>query len=199
MLSCDLGYVEALERFGLFPRKTRSRAAYMSKLKLFLPLILLVFILAWAVPELLKAIPDRYVMRLPEPLRQLGLPESHAAILPTVEHPIAVQNLLLSTPENRDIGADAHRRWHLLHRKPAYLPTNQPTTANKRQQNRTPSPPPPHQFRCRRPLHGLWRLRAVWMVFSINSNHGTIVVRPHWLWLLPFSETMFAKVKQPRY
>ncbi len=79
----------------------------MSKLKLFLPLILLVFVLAWAVPELLKAIPDRYVMRLPEPLRQLGLPESHAAILPTVEHPIAVQNLLLSTPENRGVGADA--------------------------------------------------------------------------------------------
>ncbi len=73
----------------------------MSKLKLFLPLILLVFVLVWAVPELLKAMPDRYVMRLPEPLRQMGLPESHAAILPTVEHPIAVQNLLLTTPDSR--------------------------------------------------------------------------------------------------
>lgn len=78
----------------------------MSKLKLFLLLILLVFILAWAVPTLLKALPDRYVMRLPEPLRQLGLPESHAAILPTVEHPIAVQNLLLSTPEIPEVKAD---------------------------------------------------------------------------------------------
>ena len=41
-------------------------------------------------------------MRLPEPLQKLGLPESHAAILPTVEHPVAVQNLLLSTAEKQE-------------------------------------------------------------------------------------------------
>ena len=74
----------------------------MSKLKTFLPLILLLIILVWAVPSILKAMPDRYVMRLPEPLQKLGLPESHEAILPTVEHPVAVQNLLLSTAEKQE-------------------------------------------------------------------------------------------------
>ncbi len=74
----------------------------MSRLKLFLPLILLLFVLVWAVPAILRAIPDRYVMRLPEPLQKMGLPESHAAILPTVEHPEAVQNLLLSTIEEHE-------------------------------------------------------------------------------------------------
>jgi hypothetical protein len=71
----------------------------MSKLKLFLPLIILLAILVWAVPAILKAMPDRYVMRLPEPLQKMGLPDSHVAILPTVEHPVAVQSLLLSAAE----------------------------------------------------------------------------------------------------
>jgi tetratricopeptide (TPR) repeat protein len=75
----------------------------MSKFKFILPLILLLIILVWAVPTVLKAMPDRYVMRLPEPLQKIGLPESHAAILPTVEHPVEVQNLLLSTAERDEI------------------------------------------------------------------------------------------------
>ena len=74
----------------------------MSKLKLILPLILLLLILVWAVPAALKAMPDRYVMRLPEPLQKLGLPGNDVALLPTVEHPVEVQNLLLSTAEKRE-------------------------------------------------------------------------------------------------
>ena len=74
----------------------------MRKLRLLLPLILLLVILVWAVPAILKAMPDRYVMRLPEPLQKLGLPENQVAILPTIEHPVAVQNLLISTAEIPD-------------------------------------------------------------------------------------------------
>ncbi len=74
----------------------------MSRLKLFLPLILLLAILVWAVPAILKAMPDRYVMRLPEPLQKIGLPGNHAPILPTVEHPVEVQKLLLFTVEEQE-------------------------------------------------------------------------------------------------
>lgn len=63
--------------------------------KRLLPLLILLILLIWAVPALLKAMPDRYVMRLPEPLQQIGLPESKAALLPTVERPSETQNLLL--------------------------------------------------------------------------------------------------------
>lgn len=68
----------------------------MSKVKLLIPLILILVILVWAVPAILKAMPDRYVMRLPEPLQKLGLPENEEALLPTVERPVEVQNLLLA-------------------------------------------------------------------------------------------------------
>ena len=36
-----------------------------------------------SIPAILKAMPSRYVARLPEPLQQLGLPETSAPILPT--------------------------------------------------------------------------------------------------------------------
>ncbi len=72
----------------------------MSKIKYFLPLLILAIVLIWAVPSILKAMPDRYIMRLPEPLQKLGLPENEVALLPTVARPAEVQNLLLaeSTP-----------------------------------------------------------------------------------------------------
>ena len=68
----------------------------MSKIKVFLPLLLLLIVLIWAVPSILRAMPDRYVMRLPEPLQKLGLPENEVALLPTVARPAGVQNLLLA-------------------------------------------------------------------------------------------------------
>jgi tetratricopeptide (TPR) repeat protein len=74
----------------------------MGKLKILIPVILVVAALAWAVPAILKAMPDRYVIRLPEPLQQLGLPEERAAILPTVERPVAAQNLLIPINEKQE-------------------------------------------------------------------------------------------------
>ena len=67
----------------------------MDRLKLLIPILFLVAILIWAVPEILKAMPDRYVARLPEPLQKLGLPEEQAALLPTVSSPAAANTLLL--------------------------------------------------------------------------------------------------------
>ena len=56
---------------------------------------------------MLKAMPDRYVMRLPEPFQKLGLPENSVALLPTVEHPVEVQNLLLSAAEKQEEPAES--------------------------------------------------------------------------------------------
>ncbi len=68
----------------------------MRKIKFIIPILLLLLILIWAVPSILKGLPDRYVIRLPEPLQKIGLPENQEAILPTVERPVEVQNLLIS-------------------------------------------------------------------------------------------------------
>ena len=73
----------------------------MGKLKLLLPIILVVIIVTWAVPAILKAMPDRYVMRLPEPFQKFGLPEDQIAILPTAERPVAAQNLLIPVTEKQ--------------------------------------------------------------------------------------------------
>jgi len=66
----------------------------MSRLKLLLPAIIALAILVWAVPTILKAMPDRYVVRLPEPLQKIGLPDDQIAILPTVDQPVFAQSLL---------------------------------------------------------------------------------------------------------
>ena len=73
----------------------------MGKLKFLLPIILVVATLAWAVPAILKAMPDRYVMRFPEPFQKIGLPEEQMAILPTAERPVAAQNLLIPVAEKK--------------------------------------------------------------------------------------------------
>lgn len=70
----------------------------MGKLKFILPLFILLGLALWAVPTLLQAMPDRYVMRLPQPLQQYGLPEDSAPILPTVASPVDAA-LLLAEPE----------------------------------------------------------------------------------------------------
>jgi tetratricopeptide (TPR) repeat protein len=49
------------------------------------------------VPAAIRALPDRYVMRLPEPLQKYGLPEDSIALLPTVSPPIAAADLLATS------------------------------------------------------------------------------------------------------
>lgn len=78
----------------------------MRRAKLIVPFIIVAALLFWAVPALLKAVPDRYVMRLPEPLQSLGLPENDVAILPTVQSPAAAA-ALLQTDLNNQVGEEA--------------------------------------------------------------------------------------------
>lgn len=56
----------------------------MSRRRLLITLVLLSLAGMLAVPAILRAIPSRYVARLPEPFQQLGAPRDQAAILPTV-------------------------------------------------------------------------------------------------------------------
>ena len=60
---------------------------------LLLPLLLLIGMVL-AIPALLRAMPSRYVARLPEPLQQWGAPRSQAPILPTVAQPVNAVALL---------------------------------------------------------------------------------------------------------
>ena len=69
----------------------------MGKLKFILPIIILVGITVWAVPTILQAMPDRYVMRLPQPLQQYGLPEDTVPTLPTAASPIDAAQLLATS------------------------------------------------------------------------------------------------------
>jgi tetratricopeptide (TPR) repeat protein len=71
----------------------------MRRIYFLIPLLFLLLILIWAVPAMIKAMPDRYVMRLPEPLQKLGLPDNQVDLLPTAERPVEVQNLLLPEDE----------------------------------------------------------------------------------------------------
>ncbi len=52
-----------------------------------------------ATPLLIRALPDRYVFRLPEPLQKYGLPENEVSLLPTVEAPVAAVSLLAARAE----------------------------------------------------------------------------------------------------
>lgn len=61
---------------------------------LILPLLLLIGLLIWLLPTLLKTIPSRYLVRLPEPLQQIGLPDDQTPILPTISSPVGANALL---------------------------------------------------------------------------------------------------------
>lgn len=55
--------------------------------------------MAFAAPALIGALPDRYVYRLPEPIKKYGLPEELSPLLPTVEAPAAAAALLATTTQ----------------------------------------------------------------------------------------------------
>lgn len=59
-----------------------------------LPILLLIGVIIWLTPLLLKRIPSRYVARLPEPLQQLGAPGEQVPLLPTVASPVNASLLL---------------------------------------------------------------------------------------------------------
>jgi len=73
----------------------------MNRRWLIVPVILLVLagIFAWQLPAILKAIPSRYVARLPEPVQALGV-RDHVEILPTAAFSGDVSHLLAEeTPD----------------------------------------------------------------------------------------------------
>ena len=57
----------------------------------------LVLVAILAMPSVLKAIPPRYVARLPEPLQQMAVPEQGPPILPTIAKPVNAASLV-ATP-----------------------------------------------------------------------------------------------------
>lgn len=60
--------------------------------------LILAVLAVWAVPSILRAMPDRYVARLPEPLQQLGAPAQQASVLPTAVAPVNAAGLLAVEP-----------------------------------------------------------------------------------------------------
>jgi len=55
------------------------------------------------IPSLLRAVPSRYIARLPEPFQQLGAPRDQASILPTAEMIVEASNLLEATREKDEV------------------------------------------------------------------------------------------------
>lgn len=64
------------------------------RLPLILGLLLAGIIAVWLLPSMLRAVPTRYAMRLPEPLKAMALPPDPTPILPTVAAPRAATDLL---------------------------------------------------------------------------------------------------------
>jgi tetratricopeptide (TPR) repeat protein len=67
------------------------------KLPLLLGLLLAGIISVWLLPAILRKLPTRYAMRLPEPLQALALPADPTPILPTIAAPEAAAGLLAGT------------------------------------------------------------------------------------------------------
>lgn len=66
-----------------------------NRLLLFLVLVVAGIIAIGIVPSILRKLPTRYAMRLPEPLQALALPVDSAPILPTVAAPDAAAGLIV--------------------------------------------------------------------------------------------------------
>jgi tetratricopeptide (TPR) repeat protein len=61
-------------------------------------LLLMTAVFFWQLPAILKAMPSRYVARLPQPLQDLGVRGDGVAILPTVAAPMEAAALLQTAP-----------------------------------------------------------------------------------------------------
>ena len=68
----------------------------MRRLRYLLVIFVILASLVVVTPALIKALPDRYVLRLPEPLQKYGLPEDTVALLPTTVAPQAAELLILT-------------------------------------------------------------------------------------------------------
>ncbi len=83
----------------------------MAKFRYLLVAFIVLASLIVATPAFIRALPDRYVMRLPEPLQKYGLPEDNTPLLPTTAAPQTAVSLLPTTtptilPPTAVTGAD---------------------------------------------------------------------------------------------
>jgi len=70
------------------------------RLPLILGLLLAGIIAVWLLPSMLRTVPTRYALRLPEPLKAMALPPDPTPILPTVAAPRSAIELLSSSPDS---------------------------------------------------------------------------------------------------
>lgn len=122
-------------------------------------LFLVLGLFFWQLPTLLKAMPSRYVARMPEPLQSLGTRGDGEALLPTVSAPVAAAALLQAPALPSSlvvIQAATATSLPRIDETAVFTPTPLPTPKN------TPVPIP--------------RL-FVWTALCINSKPGTTVGR----------------------
>ena len=67
---------------------------FMHRARYLLVIFIILASLIVVTPALIKALPDRYVLRLPQPLQKYGLPEDSVALLPTTQAPRAAEALI---------------------------------------------------------------------------------------------------------
>ncbi len=140
----------------------------MHRLKFIFPILLVTLIALWAVPAMLKAMPDRYVMRLPEPFKQIGLPDDTVPLLPTVSSPVNAVELLgetavLQTPTL----APTAEKSQTVSETTAKTAVNPPATATS-PPTVTPAPPTPTPW----PLPQTARLTGFQHKFQEWNNCG---------------------------
>ena len=115
------------------------------KLPLLLGLLLAGIISVWLLPAILRALPTRYAMRLPEPLQALALPADPTPILPTVDAPVAAAGLLggaaatTATPPASPTPLAVAESYST----PTLVATHQPTATPTQPPTATPWPIPP--------------------------------------------------------
>jgi hypothetical protein len=115
-----------------------------------------------ATPSLLRAIPPRYLARLPQPLQAFGEPEQEVAILPTVAVTADISRLLLPivTPTSLLPPTNTPAAIVLASPTPPSNPTLPPTF--------TPPPPPPTPV----PIPRAARLEGISHQFQEWNNCG---------------------------
>ncbi len=121
----------------------------------------------WQLPTLLKAMPSRYVARLPEPVQALGERGDGVPLLPTVAAPVDAAVLLAGVAEPTAVPT--------LIPEPA-TPTPPPVNG----QANTAVPPPtftPTAVPTNTPLP-----IPAWTALPTSSKPGTTAARPLLLW-----------------
>lgn len=132
----------------------------------FIGLLLLVLTAVLLTPSLLRAVPSRYLARLPQPLQEIGAPEPESAILPTVAITADVSALLLATDVPSTPTPIVPPTYTAI---PTDLATDQPTPEPSATLPPSPTiPPSPTPF----PIPNTARLEGIQHKFQSWNNCG---------------------------